>query len=137
MLNVLQAKFRTAVTVLAAHLTVQYNGAVQCCVTHANNVVPAWACITFYPVYRSPQLRVLASVNISTSKPLCLCCMGDICEINNRNCSKNVATLWDNEQQIHCSTYNCIPRVETKVMFSKIRNIGIAYSRMLHDMTPC
>ena len=46
---------------------------------------------------------------------------------------KSWQRLWDNESTGRY-TYNCIPMVGTKVMFSEIRNIGIAYSRMLlHD----
>ena len=43
---------------------------------------------------------------------------------------KSWQRLWDNESTGHY-TYNLIPMVGTKVMFSRIRNIGIAYSLML------
>jgi len=46
---------------------------------------------------------------------------------------KSWQRLWDNESAGRY-TYNLIPTVRTKVTFSKVRNIGIAYCRMLlHD----
>jgi len=59
--------------------------------------------------------------------------VSDAYGISSEIARKSWQRLLDNEST-GCYTYNCIPIIGTKVMFSKIRNIGIAYSRMLlHD----
>jgi len=61
--------------------------------------------------------------------------VSDAYGISSEIARKSWQRLWDNEST-GCYTYNCIPMVGTKVMFSKIRNTGIAYSQMLlHDTT--
>ena len=60
--------------------------------------------------------------------------VSDAYGISSEIARKSWQRLWDNESTGRY-TYNCIPMVGTKVMFSKIRNIGIAYSRMLLTRT--
>ena len=63
--------------------------------------------------------------------------VSDAYGISSEIARKSWQRLWDNESTGRY-TYNCIPMVGTKVMFSKMRNIGIAYSRtLLGYMTLC
>jgi len=56
--------------------------------------------------------------------------VSDAYGISSEIARKSWQRLWDNESTGRY-TYYCIPMVGTRVMSSKIRNIGIAYSRML------
>ena len=63
----------------------------------------------------------------------CVLSMSEAYRMSSKITGKPWQQLWDNES-IGRYTYDLIPVVKIKVTLSKVRNIGIAYCRMLlHD----